>query len=202
MSSELEFTRHPLRTYLKWTLVYVIIAGLVIAIVMLLATRIRTYSIPSGALSLTTPYSRYLVGEPVTFTLRNNFNAPIYVTNNCPSEPLAVYYQVNGVWQPVHDTTSIDSCASSARQIVIPVGGEQQGSFAAWPNLFSTPGKYRIVAFVEYFNAVPYQDIEIVAKPVPVVVQPTTPSYQNTTPTTPSTPSTPQYTYPREPGDD
>ncbi len=171
-SMELEFTKRPAVTYIKWSMVYLVILALIVAVALLLAGKIRTYSLPTGAVELSMPYGRYLVGEPVTFTLKNNFNAPIYVANNCPDEPLAVYKLEQSTWVRIHDETTLTSCTTKERQIMIAAGGEQNGSFAKWKHLFNKPGTYRIVAFVEYFNTMPYQDIEIVAKPKPVVAEP------------------------------
>lgn len=203
MSMELEYTRHPARTYLHWAILYISLFALLAVIGLFFASKIRTYSLPSGALSLTVPYGRYLQGEAVTFTLKNNFNAPVYVADNCPEEPLAVYKLVNSTWQRIHDYTSQASCSGMQRQIVIPAGGQQQGSFADWPNLFSQPGKYRIVAYVEYFNTMTYQDIEIVATPKPVVQQPVQTQVITSPAPTQTTPTTPSYTTPyRDPYDD
>ena len=42
---------------------------------------------------------------------------------------------------------------------------KNSASFANWPRLFDKAGKYRIVAYVQYYNLVPYSDIEIIEKP-------------------------------------
>lgn len=162
---ELSNTRHPLRIRIFWALVYLsIIAGFVIGMYAA-ATRIRTHTLPVGQIQLTIPYSKYLVGETVSFTLTNNYNSPIYIINNCPSEPLAVYRLESGTWVRQHDQASINDCPVEQRQVSVPANGVVNGTFAPWHNLFSQPGKYRVVAYVEYYNALPYQEFEVIAQP-------------------------------------
>jgi hypothetical protein len=153
---------------------YVAVLGAVIGVLFILGSRVRTHTLPSGSISLQIPYSKYLVGEAVSFTVKNNFNSAIYIANNCPAEPLAVYKLENQKWVRIHDTADIHECHTEDRQIRIPAGGSSSGSFAGWRNLFNTPGKYRLVVFVEYYNTLPYQDLEVIAKPavpdIPAIV--------------------------------
>ena len=171
--------RHPYRFRILWAVVYISAISLVTLLIGLAATGIRTHSLPVGSVKLSVPYSKYVVGETITFTIQNNYNSLIDVVNNCPAEPLAVYYQINGSWVRQHDTAALDECPNEDRQVSVPAGGVAQGSFKPWPNLFSKPGKYRIVAFVEYYNALPYQDIEVIA-PSDTVIQNSTNSTVNT----------------------
>lgn len=206
MSKELDYTLHPKTTYLKWGVIYVLIFSVLAGIFMLIVGRIHTYSIPVGSFQLTVPYAKYQVGDTVTFTLKNNFNSTVYVTDDCPSEPLAVYRFDNSTWVRVHDDVSLINCETKDRQIAIAAGGERTGSFADWKNLFTTPGKYRVVAYVDYFDAMPYQDFEVVAAPAPVVSSTTktqTNSSTSTTSTitTPTTTTTPTVTSSRESSD-
>lgn len=125
----------------------------------------QTYAIPKGSLSLTTPYATYLVGEPITFTVTNNYNAPIYLPNECPHEPLSVYRYTNNTWQRQHATSNQKDCPATGTQIKVLPGSSQSGNYNAWQTLFSQLGKYRIVAYVDYFNSTSYQDFEVIAKP-------------------------------------
>ncbi len=209
MSQELDYARNPRTTYLKWGVLYVIFFTLLAIIFLLVAGRIHTYSAAQGSFELSLPYAKYLVGEPIIFTFKNNFNSSVYVTDDCPNEPLAVYKLEGTTWVRIHDVALSDSCANKDRQIVIPAGGQRVGDFSAWKNLFATPGKYRIVAYVEYFDAMPYQDFEVIAKPTPAVATPsptTTPTNTNTNENTtpaPTTTTTPTTTYrDGESGDD
>lgn len=174
MSQELQYAQNPRRFNLRWYLFYAALVLGIVSLFVAMASNFRTYSLPRGAVSLTIPYSKYLVGEAVTFTIANHYNSPIYIQDDCPSEPLAVYRQESLSWVRVHDTTSLASCSNKERQIEIAPGEQRQGSFAQWPNLFSVPGKYRVAVLVDYFNDILYQDFEVVSKPVPAPVTPPT----------------------------
>lgn len=171
---ELGNTQHPLRIRIFWACIYLlIIVGFVFGMYAA-ATRIRTHTLPVGQVQLTTPYSKYLAGETVSFTLKNNYNSPIYIINNCPSEPLEVYKQEGSLWVRQHDQAAISDCHIEQRQVIVPANGVVNGTFAPWHNLFSQPGKYRVVAFVEYYNALPYQELEVIAQPAKQTTSPTT----------------------------
>lgn len=174
MNGELNHIYHPYRIRIFWAIVYFSIIVMSLIGLYVAAAQIRTHTLPTGQVQLTVQYSKYLVGEAVSFSIKNNYNSPIYIQNNCPGEPLAVYRQENGAWVRQHDVASEDECPSEQRQVSVAANGVVNGSFAPWHNLFSQPGKYRIVAFVEYYNALPYQEFEVVAKPAPIVSAPTT----------------------------
>jgi plastocyanin len=171
-----------------WATFYVVFTALVITGLYAAGSHIRTHTLPVGQIELSVPYSTYLVGETVTFTVKNNFNSPIYIANACPAEPLNVYRLENGRWQRTHDTALKKDCPEEDRQIKIPANGSVSSSFAPWHDLFKTPGKYRVVAYVEYYNSLPYQEFEIITAPVskpPIVITLPGPSVGNTIPLSP-----------------
>jgi hypothetical protein len=127
------------------------------------AEQTETHIVPVGQVKLTVPYSKYIVGEKISYTIKNNYNSSIYIINNCPSEPLAVYRFENNKWVRQHDQTTQGECAGQQRQINVEPGGSITGDFSPWHNLFKTPGKYRLVVAVEHYNSLPYQDFEVVA---------------------------------------
>ncbi len=172
MKGELHHARNPHHTYIRWAIFYTVILLVSIGLFFIVTSRIRTYTIPSGALELSVPYKKYLVGESISFTLKNNYNSAIYVENECPAEPLTVYRREGTDWVRVHDKAAAESCTSKQRQISVPSNSQQSGTFDAWPHLFEKPGLYRIVAHVDYFNAVPYQDFEIITKPEVIATKP------------------------------
>jgi len=161
MKSELHYLNHPMRLRIIWVGVYIIIAACFVFGMYVAANRMRTHILPVGQIQLSVPYSKYLVGEAISFSIKNNFNSPVYVLNNCPGEPLAVYHLENGIWIRIHDKASISECPDEQRQVSVPANGVVNGTFASWHNLFNKPGKYRVVAFVEYYNALPYQEFEV-----------------------------------------
>lgn len=209
MRGELRYARSKRFSRLAWLLFWTALFGLLAYGFYLIVGNIQMRSLPAGQIQLTVPYSRYLVGETVTFTIKNNYNSAIYLTNDCPAEPLYVYRQENGAWVRIHDTASINECPTEARQIEVAANGSVNGSFAPWHNLFNIPGKYRIVAYVEYYDALPYQDFEVVAKYIPapkptsapVISNPVLPVYTQPATQTISPTTTTTTTY-SEPNDD
>lgn len=177
MKGELYYVQHPYRSRIAWIIFYAFLFIALLFGIYKLADTVRTRSLPTGDIRLKVPYSKYLVGEAVSFSITNNYNSPVYITNNCPSEPLAVYKRENNSWIRLHDTASISACADEQRQVEVPAKGVVNGSFAPWKHLFNTPGKYMIVAYVEYYNALPYQEFEVINPPS------TSPQNKNTPPT-------------------
>lgn len=169
MKSELLYVRNPKRVRIFWAVFYSLLAALFVLGLYMAAGRIRTHTLPTGNIQLTIPYSKYLVGETVSFSIKNNYNSPAYLVNRCPEEPLEVYRQDGGQWIRQHDKAALSDCPDEERQVSVPANGIINGSFEPWHQLFSQPGKYRIVAYVEYYNALPYQEIEIIAPPPAVV---------------------------------
>lgn len=165
MKNELYHLQHPARLRIFWIVIYVIITASFVAGMYITANKIRTHSLPSGQIQLTVPYSKYLVGEAVSFSIKNNYNSPVYVLNSCPGEPLAVYRQDKGKWVRIHDQAALSDCPEEQRQVSVPANGIVNGTFAPWHHLFDKPGRYRVVAFVEYYNALPYQEFEVINAP-------------------------------------
>ncbi|USN96065.1 MAG: hypothetical protein H6797_03230 [Candidatus Nomurabacteria bacterium] len=181
MKGELLYAYSPVRWRIMWAIVYaVLLAGALFALYQF-GSQIGTHSVPVGDVRLSIPYSKFLVGETVPFTVHNGFNSTIYVTNNCPSEPLEVFKLESGTWKRIHDTVALSDCPLEGRQIAVPANGSMSGTFKEWRHLFNKPGKYRVVAYVEYYNALPYQDFEVISKPkVPrVPVAPAVPTISN-----------------------
>ncbi|MEP7204581.1 MAG: hypothetical protein ABI716_00110 [Candidatus Saccharibacteria bacterium] len=207
MRGELNYAHSKTRSRLAWAVFYIVSLLIVIGGLYAVAFRIQTHSLPVGQVELSIPYSKYLVGEPITFTVKNNFNSPVYVLNKCPVEPLNVYRLENNRWLRIHDQAFKDDCPIESRQVTIPANSSVDGNFADWPNLFKTPGKYRVVAYVEYYNALPYQEFEVITKPVPPVAKPratpASPPKSLTAPASPIiTPPAQQPTPPPDPATD
>ncbi len=168
MNSELNYVKNKKFSRLAWLAFYTLVAIALIIVAVVISGEFKTRSIPIGDISLSVPYSKYVVGEDITFTVKNGYNSPIYVTNTCPGEPLNVYKWVDNKWSRIHDKASLKDCPDQTRNIEVAANSSVSGDFKAWPNLFNSPGKYRVVAYVEYYDALPYRDFEVIAKPVPV----------------------------------
>lgn len=175
-SGELQYARDPHRSHIKWAIFWLVVIIACCVSFYQVAAHIRTHSEPVGKMELIVPYTKYLIGEDVSFTLKNGYNGTVYVTNNCPTEPLLVYKLTDGKWVRIHDEANESECSTQDREIAVPPNGEVSGSFAKWKNLFSTVGKYRVVAFVQYYNSLPYADFEIIEKLVATQPASATPS--------------------------
>ena len=193
MRGELRYVYSKVFSRIFWIIFWFVLLVLIVYGLYQAASTIQMRKLPTGQIQLVVPYSKYVIGETVTFTVKNNYNSSIYLTNSCPAEPLNVYRQENGTWVRIHDTASTNDCTDEHRQIEIAANGSASGSFGPWHHLFDVPGKYRIVAYVEYYDALPYQDFEVIAKYVPA--QPVA----NPAPVVPVTSSQPAQTIPSTP---
>ncbi len=123
-----------------------------------------------GQVLLTVDQPQYSVGQTVRFKLANNSPKAISVINNCPNEPLEVYYLdamttvATAQWQRVRDNAHAAKCVNAPRQYTIEPGAESSASYRYWPDLFDKPGRYRIVAPVEQFDDSPSVEFEVVAQ--------------------------------------
>jgi len=187
--SELQYARNPWPgRALRGSILLAIIAGALLALYIVVAS-IRLYTVPHGSIEISVPYSRYLAGESISVTVTNNFSTPISITNGCPNEPLAVYRLEGNTWQRIHDVATDGICDSELyryRTIDISPQKSVTTTFDDWPNLFKEPGRYRIALQVHYYNAVPFQEFEVITKPE-VKSPESTP--QSTTPATAPTPA-------------
>lgn len=175
LNKELHSEDHKTRRLVGWIVFYSLMIGAVIFGLMLASSRIRTQTLPVGQIKLSIAHSEFLLGEPITFTIINDFNSTAYVMNRCPTEPLNVYKKEGETWVRIRDETISGGCSDDQRKVGVAPNSTLTSNFDAWPNLFVKPGKYRIVAMVEHSNDLPYQDFEIIAKPVvPVTSSPTT----------------------------
>ena len=73
MNNELNNMRHPSRLRILWAIVYVLIIAIVVTVAGFSAFQIKTHIIPTGSIQLSIPYSKYVVGETVSFSIKNNY---------------------------------------------------------------------------------------------------------------------------------
>lgn len=105
--------------------------------------------------------TQYHKGETVWFTLTNNGPDPVYVTNNCPYEPLRVYKQTGTEWQRRHTQSGQAVCEGKNRQVTVPPGEHATSSYKYWESLFTEPGRYKVVAELNDTNQGPSQEFEV-----------------------------------------
>lgn len=163
--------RNKRKRLVGWVMLYLALIAVFVFMVVWQARRVNTLGFASGTLELSMSKTTYTVGDPISYTLKNNLKQPVTLTNNCPGEPLYIYSWTNNSWVRIHDTAAAASCAGEARSFTIQPGASYTQDFSKWPNLFSKPGIYRIVGLATNYNALPYVDFQVVAKPVPPQVQ-------------------------------
>jgi len=185
MNRRLTETQNHHRRLFAWLSIYVLIIASVFGGLYFLTTQLHTHTLPVGNIEIIVPHSKYLQGESIGFKMVNNLNSSIFVINECPTEPLNVYFLQNNVWVRIHDQANPSDCPKEARKITVAANSSMGGNFDAWHNLFVQPGKYRIVAVIEHYNSLPYQDFEIVAPPD--TTPKTTPRAADTMTPTPTT---------------
>ena len=174
--------RNKRKRLIGWIIFYLILIAAFAATVYWQARRVNTLSFASGTLQLTTSKTKYTVGDPISYTLKNGLGYPIKLDNNCPQEPLYVYSWTNNSWVRIHDTADASTCAGEPKQRTIAAGASYTQSFANWTNLFSKPGIYRIVGLATNYTALPYTDFQVVsnssaAQPQIIIQKVITPIY-------------------------
>lgn len=148
--------------------------------------------LPSGHVELSVSNQQYQPGETVYFTIKNNFPTKIYITNNCPGEPLNVYKWDGAKWTQIHDSAdNPDSeCYKQSRRVPISAGATITYSFKDWPHLFENPGVYRLVLVIDHYDELPFVDFKVLEKPA-IVTKPTIQQRTSPTSTSTSSPTTP-----------
>lgn len=176
MNGELHYWQHRWRHRVIWATLYTLGFLALVAVMYWAASMFRTHTLPVGNINIDVSHSKYVVGEPVVFSVQNKLNTLIYIANRCPNEPLDVFKLENGRWKQIHDYTSVQTCPEKERRVSVPANGSVTGNFNEWPGLFSSPGSYRLVAVVDNYNSLPYVDFEVVAKATSTPAPQTTPT--------------------------
>lgn len=169
--SELIHVENPWRSRFRWMVVFTVLFMGIIFASFIALDHIRTYSLPTGGVQLHMQYSQYLVGEAISFNIKNDFNSSISIVTSCPSEPVSIYQSVAKHWVRIHDTTAATNCSTMTNIMQIPAAGSSTVSLANWPHLFLTAGTYRIALQVQYSNALPYTDFVVMTPPAPFVAK-------------------------------
>lgn len=146
-----------------WLVFYGLVIGLTIGTVIVASHHVDHNVLPAGKVRLTMSQQRYKMGDSVVFTVSNDFTKTVYVTNNCPTEPLAVYRWDGKTWLRVHDRVPQSECPDQSRQVPIRAESSVSSSYDNWQHLFATPGIYRIAVPVDGYDDYPYQDIEVLS---------------------------------------
>lgn len=160
-----------MRRYLPWVLVYLFVIGGTTAFGATMYDKYETYRLPSGSIELSVDKTAYQLGETITFTVTNHFPVPIYVTNQCPKEPLNVYRWEEETWIPLYaQSRDADECPEEERDVAIESEESRSYTFNDWPELFEKPGVYRIAAEIDHSNDIPFQDFVVLIPPETIEV--------------------------------
>jgi hypothetical protein len=115
-------------------------------------------------ISISTDQLQYNVGQNVIVTLSNTNSQNAYVKNNCPDVPLAVYRLQGGKWVGLHKLASVTKCQGEPSSYKIPAGRSIKTDYSYWPDLFSQPGEYKIVANIENYSNGPTAEFQVISQ--------------------------------------
>ena len=121
--------------------------------------KIRTHKLTSKV-QLVMPY-HIKQGEHVNFTIKNDSDDNILIENHCPAEPFAVFKWNDKTkeWEQKHGVNSIKVCKEDERNIPVGPHASASGNYDAWPELFNSPGLYRINAELEGYDQILSHDL-------------------------------------------
>lgn len=104
--------------------------------------------VTQGDFILETAKKEFSQNETVSAKLRNNTTKKIIIKNECPDEPLNVLKSIEGQWQKITHTASIQ--CPETKNIVLEPQSETIISYNFWNHtLFSEIGRYKLKAEIE-----------------------------------------------------
>ncbi len=176
--------KRRLPLYVPWMLVYlVLVGGGAVTSAAITYEKYDVHRLPTGHITLSLDNTHYELGERITFTIENHFPVPVFVTNQCPNEPLNVYRWEENHWVQLHASAPSDAeCYGEDRNVAIPEEGSRSYHFDDWSAMFERPGVYRIAAVLAHYQDVPFQDFVIMEEQKVVVVEEHVPAKTKPTP--------------------
>lgn len=169
--SELQYAFHPHKSWKFWLGLYTTIILALVCVLLVMADHIRTRISPIGEVTLNTNYSTYVVGQPITYSLTNNYNSTIDMITQCPAEPLAIYKQTKSGWMRLHANADKNSCSTQQRRVIVPSHSVATSNLSPWQSMFSAIGTYRLVALVDGSRTLSYVDFEVITTPATIIHQ-------------------------------
>lgn len=157
----------------SWIIIYILIFGIFLFIIYEQSKKVNTYQFAPGTIQLSVSKTKYVVGQTISYTLKNELTVPIVEINHCPSEPFHTYQWTNFNWVRIHDKTNPKNCLNTPKEQKILENKTITGNFNNFPNLFSKPGIYRIVAYADNYDGLAYADFEVVDKAssnIPIII--------------------------------
>lgn len=87
---------------------------------------------------------KYKIGEEIYYGVQNKTNKTIEVENECPEEPMDIYYLKNERWEHIGSSADV-VCGPGEQHVVIAPYELKASSLLPWQNiLFKSPGRYKI----------------------------------------------------------
>lgn len=100
--------------------------------------------LPSDAIEIILSKEEFKFGEEIFYAIQNRTDDEIIIENECPSEPLEIYYQEGDDWRRLKGEANVD-CSGDAEEIVLGPYELKGSSFLPWQNvIFNNPGRYKI----------------------------------------------------------
>ncbi|MFC1730784.1 hypothetical protein ACFL6I_10670 [candidate division KSB1 bacterium] len=109
-------------------------------------------SLADDAIEIIASKDKYKSGEEIFFAVQNRTDKTLRLENECPFEPLEVYYLENNSW--VHLKAETDIVCENNDDIILEAYELKGSSFLPWSQvIFSNPGKYKLeVEIIGYKN--------------------------------------------------
>ena len=164
--------KYSVRRIILWTVFYGVIIATVVSAVALTNHYLheRTSDI-SGQVSLSLQKTKFELDEEIQFSVINDSGGDVVINNDCPQEPLMVYFWDDSKWERVHEYISEEACPDQDREITVKSRQTLTGSYSNWQKLFNKPGIYRIAVVVNGYSGLAFQDIEVVNSEITAPVE-------------------------------
>ena len=194
LNRELRTKHMTIRFHILWVIFYILLIAGFVKLGLHFYREHDEDQFPPGSISLEASKDRYKPGEAISFVIRNQFPNTIYVTNNCPEEPLNVYRWDNNKWGQIHATAKDknSNCYKQPRHIAIKPNSTRKYDFEDWPTLFEEPGVYRLAMEIDHSDEIVFDDF-VILRP-PKVIKQISPENQPTAPLQTSPTQTPANT--------
>ncbi len=118
--------------------------------------------LPPDAVEIILSKDEFKIGEEIFYAVQNKTDKEIIVENECPNEPLEIYYKEGENWKHLKGEASVD-CSASSKEIVIGSYELKGSSYLPWENIiFNKPGRYKIELEIEGYANEYEKEFEII----------------------------------------
>lgn len=100
--------------------------------------------LPADAIEIVLPKDEFKVGEEIFFAVQNKTDKILKMENECPEEPMDIYYLKGDEWEHMKATADI-VCKPGEKDINLAPYELKASSFLPWEKaLFRSPGRYKL----------------------------------------------------------